>query len=229
MIVFIDDRPLRLIGLKTATRLTGSPTQPSTTDFDNTIDARLTALKGEALIGHLLILNATPVIVDKLLALLQKTKSGQLLSITLGCISKSDCETAVKKNFKIIKAAGGVVGKDNKILMMFRRGVWDLPKGKLDGGESSREGAAREVEEETGVRVRVGERICTTWHNYALNGSRILKRTKWYHMTVVNDANMAPQAEEGIEQLAWLDARQTQQALTNSFSSIRFVVEESQK
>lgn len=229
MIVFIDDRPLRLISLKTATRLAGSPALSSTTEFDNTIDARLGIVKEESLKGHLLVLNATPATVDKLLVLLQKTKSGRLLSITLGCLSKSDCESAIKRNYKVIKAAGGVVSKDNKVLMMFRRGVWDLPKGKLDNGESSREGAAREVEEETGVRVKVGDRICTTWHTYALNGSRILKRTKWYQMTVINDTNMAPQAEEGIEQLAWLDSRQTQQALTNSFSSIRYVIEENSK
>ncbi|GAB3567997.1 hypothetical protein GCM10027578_19830 [Spirosoma luteolum] len=229
MIVFIDDRPIRLVGLKTAAQLTGSPAQPSTTDFDLIVDARLEALKDEMLHGHVLVLNATPATVDKLLALLQKAKAGRLLSITLGCRDKGDCETAFKKNFKVIKAAGGVVNKDEKVLMMFRRGVWDLPKGKLDDGESSRQGAAREVEEETGVRVYVGDRICTTWHTYSLNGSRILKRTKWYQMRVINDANMAPQAEEGIEKLAWLDPRQTKQALTNSFSSIRYVIDEAAK
>ena len=88
MIVFIDDRPLRLISLKTATRLAGSPALSSTTEFDNTIDARLGIVKEESLKGHLLVLNATPATVDKLLALLQKTKSGRLLSITLGCLSK---------------------------------------------------------------------------------------------------------------------------------------------
>jgi 8-oxo-dGTP pyrophosphatase MutT (NUDIX family) len=115
------------------------------------------------------------------------------------------------------------------MLLMFRRGVWDLPKGKLEDGESSRQGAAREVEEETGVEVAVGERVCTTWHTYTLNGSRILKRTKWYRMSVVNDQHMAPQEEEDIEKLAWLDRRQTQVALTNSFSSIRYVIEEASK
>lgn len=108
---------------------------------------------------------------------------------------------------------------------MFRRGVWDLPKGKLESGESSKQGAVREVEEETGVQVAIIERICTTWHTYNLNGNRILKRTKWYLMRAIDDSHMAPQAEEDIEKLSWLDWRETQLALTNSFSSIRYVIE----
>ncbi|QJW89373.1 NUDIX domain-containing protein [Spirosoma taeanense] len=226
MIVFINDRPIRLVGPKAAAQLTNGQSVP---DYDQIIDARLEALKEDALHGHLLVLNATTATVEKLLLLLQKADAGRLLSVTLGCLSKSDCEAAIKKPFKIIKAAGGVVSKDNKILLMFRRGVWDLPKGKLDDGESSREGAAREVEEETGIEVSVGERICTTWHTYTLNGSRILKRTKWYHMSVLDDSQMAPQEDEDIEKLAWFDRRQMQLALTNSFSSIRYVIDQVSK
>lgn len=224
MIVFINDRPVRLVGPKAAAQLT-----QAFNDYDHIIDARLEVLRDDALHGHLLVLNSTPATIEKLLLLLQRTTINRLLSVTLGCIDKNDCEEAIKKPFKIIKAAGGVVMKGSKTLLMFRRGVWDLPKGKLDDGESSREGAAREVEEETGVRVLVGERICTTWHTYTLNGSRILKRTKWYQMSVVDESRMAPQEDEGIEKLAWLDRRDTELALTNSFSSIRYVIDEMNK
>lgn len=230
MIVFINDRPIRLIGSKAAAQLTQTasartpPGQQAFTDFDLIADARLDTLKADALHGHLLVMNATPATVGRLLTLLQKVDADNLLSVTLGCLNKEACEEAIKKPFKVIKAAGGVVMKGTKMLLMFRRGVWDLPKGKLDDGESSREGAAREVEEETGVRVIVGERICTTWHTYTLNGSRILKRTKWYQMSVLDDSRMAPQVEEDIEKLAWLSRREMQLALTNSFSSIRYVL-----
>lgn len=231
MIVFIHDRPVRLVGPKAASQLISStPTVSSTqkvfTDYDQIVDARLDALKADSLHGHLLVLNATPATVEKLLILFQKADASQLLSVTLGCLVKADCEEAIKKPFKIVKAAGGVVVKGNKQLLMFRRGVWDLPKGKLDDGESSRQGAAREVEEETGIRVSVGERICTTWHTYDLNGNPILKRTKWYRMEVLDDSRMAPQEDEDIEKLAWLNRRETQLTLTNSFSSIRYVIEE---
>lgn len=234
MIVFIHDRPVRLISPKAASQLISStPAAPSDhtafADYDQIVDARLDMLKADALHGHLLVLNATPATVDKLLALFQKADSSRLLSATLGCLVLADCETAIKKPFKIIKAAGGVVVKDNKQLLMFRRGVWDLPKGKLDDGESSRQAAGREVQEETGVRVAVGERICTTWHTYSLDGSPILKRTKWYCMEVLDDSRMAPQEDEGIEKLAWLNRRETQLALTNSFSSIRYVIEQAGK
>lgn len=228
MIVFINDRPIRLVGPKAAAQLTNPALadHPEFVDYDQIVDARLEALKPDALHGHLLVINATPATVNKLLTLLQKADAGQLLSITLGCLSKEDCEEAIKKPFKIIKAAGGVVFKGDKMLLMFRRGVWDLPKGKLDNGESSRQGAAREVQEETGVQVSVNDRICTTWHTYTLNGNRILKRTKWYRMAVVNDSRMAPQTEEDIEKLAWFDKRETKLALTNSFSSIRYVFDQ---
>ena len=228
MIVFINDRPIRLVGPKAAAQLTNTA-NPAIVDYDQIVDARLEALKAESLHGHLLVLNATPATVSKLLALLQKTDVGALLSVTLGCLDKESCEDAIKKPFKVIKAAGGVVRKGDKQLLMFRRGVWDLPKGKLDDGESSRQGAAREVFEETGVRVLVGERICTTWHTYNLNGNRILKRTKWYQMSVVDDSRMAPQAEEGIEKVAWLDSRETKLALAKSYSSIRYVIDEARK
>ncbi|GAB3762595.1 NUDIX hydrolase [Spirosoma pomorum] len=229
MIVFLNDRPIRLVGAKTATQAEASASSKPLSDYDHIIDARLETLKAESLQGHLLILNSTPALIAKLLTLLQADTINDLLSVTLSCLNKSDCKTAIKKPFKIIKAAGGVVIKNKKMLLMFRRGVWDLPKGKLDDGESSRQGAAREVEEETGVRVAVGERVCTTWHTYKMNGNRILKRTKWYLMSVLDDRNMAPQEDEDIEQLAWLDQRQTKKALTNSFSSIRYVIDETNK
>ncbi|GAB2592270.1 NUDIX hydrolase [Spirosoma areae] len=231
MIVFINDRPIRLVGSRAAAQRTAaaSANRPVLPDYDHIVDARLEALKADSLNGHLLLLNATPATISKLLTLLQKTDDSPLLSVTLGCLDKEACEEAMKKPFRVVKAAGGVVSKGAKTLLMFRRGVWDLPKGKLDDGESSRQAAAREVEEETGVRVRVGERICTTWHTYALNGNRILKRTKWYRMSVLDDSRMAPQIEEDIDQLAWLDGRETKLALTNSFSSIRYVIDEATK
>ena len=73
--------------------------------------------------------------------------------------------------------------------------------------------------------VDLDDKICTTWHTYTFNDNRILKRTKWYRMTCLDESNMAPQEEEDIEQLAWMDRRQAQLALTNSYSSIRYVIE----
>ncbi len=224
MILFIDDRPIRLTTPKAAAKST-KRTARDVTDYDQIVDARLEILREEALHGHLLVLNATPATADKLLTLLQSADASQLLSVMLVCADKGAVEDAIKSHFKIIKAAGGVVFKGDKMVLIFRRGVWDLPKGKLDDGESSKVAALREVQEETGVRTTLGGRICTTWHTYSLNGNRILKRTKWYRMTLVDESRMAPQETEDIEKLAWLDRREAQLALVQSYSSIRFVLD----
>jgi 8-oxo-dGTP pyrophosphatase MutT (NUDIX family) len=113
---------------------------------------------------------------------------------------------SVKKSFKIIKAAGGLVSnEENKYLFIFRNGRWDLPKGKLEKGEKVKKAAVREVEEECGITVtKRGDRICKTWHVYELNGQKILKRTTWYYMKAVKQPKLIPQKEEGITKAQWL-------------------------
>ena len=57
------------------------------------------------------------------------------------------------KDKVIIEAAGGLVfNEKNELLMIFRRGFWDLPKGKVDEGETLEQCAVREVQEETGLQ-----------------------------------------------------------------------------
>ncbi|VAW28879.1 Bis(5'-nucleosyl)-tetraphosphatase (Asymmetrical) [hydrothermal vent metagenome] len=127
--------------------------------------------------------------------------------------------------FKVMNAAGGVVQKDNKDLLIYRLGKWDFPKGKLEKGEPFKLAAIREVEEETGVKVTLGKKICTTWHTYTFRKKRILKCTKWYAMDCVTDEAMAPQEDESIERVEWFDRGEAQNALNNTYNSIRFVWE----
>src|SRR4249919_1544763 len=89
-----------------------------------------------------------------------------------------------EKSRVIIKAGGGLVKNEKKeILFMFRRGKWDLPKGKLDPGESIEECAVREVVEETGLKkVELKHFLVTTYHTYTENGKHILKESHWYNM-----------------------------------------------
>ncbi|MGV3556799.1 NUDIX hydrolase [Larkinella arboricola] len=224
MTIFIDDRPIHLKGAKQATRLQDEAAA-NQLEYDLIIDARLDGLKLNALKGHLLVLNATPGTVEKLVGLLNNYNVSELNSVTLVAVEKKAVEEKFKSLFKVVKAAGGVVFKGDKMLLIFRRGKWDLPKGKLDDGESSRVAAVREVEEETGVKAALEHRICTTWHTYTLNGSRILKRTKWYQMACLDDSQMTPQTDEDIDRIEWMDAKKTALAMTNSFSSIRFVID----
>ena len=219
MIIFIKDRPVRIISEKAAQKL------PNRVTFDKIIDAHLEMLKVASLKGHILILNATPITAEKLFHFLNNFELSQLQSIYLVPKDKEAVEKRLKKIFTVVKAAGGIVAKDDKFLMMFRRGVWDLPKGKLDDGERSKKAALREVEEETGVKAELIEKTCTTWHTYTQNNQRILKRTKWYSMRCVDDTQMTPQHDEGIEQLVWMDEAEARKAMVNSFSSIRYVVD----
>lgn len=106
--------------------------------------------------------------------------------------------------FKFIEAAGGVVfnGK-NEILTIFRRGYWDLPKGKIDPGETSEIAAIREVREETGLNeITLGAHLTDTWHTYRTKKKRILKKTYWYRMET-SEIELTPQTEEDIEAAAW--------------------------
>ena len=75
----------------------------------------------------------------------------------------------------MVEAAGGLVfNKDGGILMIFRNGKWDLPKGKLEIGESVEECAIREVQEECGVSGLIIEnKIKDTYHTYILEEENI--------------------------------------------------------
>lgn len=135
-----------------------------------------------------------------------------------------NAKQSVLNRFKVINAAGGVVTKDDNTLMIYRFKVWDLPKGKLDRGEKFKQCAVREVEEETSVTVRLGKKVCTTWHTYTLRRKRIMKKTKWYAMTCVDDEHMAPQHGESIEDVRWMTDDQVKKVVKDSYKSVRFVI-----
>jgi 8-oxo-dGTP pyrophosphatase MutT (NUDIX family) len=222
MIIFFDDRPFKIVR-------TNQLSETETAQFDHIVDLRLTKLQRNLLTGHVLFLNATAATAVQVINLLEKEMPADLLSITMATREKSEVEEKVKGIFKVIKAAGGVVVKDGKWLFMYRRKKWDLPKGKLDKGENSKEAAVREIEEETGVKAVIRDKVCTTWHTYSLNNSRILKKTKWYVLDCTDDSSMRPQLDEQIEKLTWLTQVEGQAILVNSFSSIRYVVESLRK
>lgn len=107
-------------------------------------------------------------------------------------------------HYNIIEAAGGLVFNANQeMLLIFRRGTWDLPKGKIDKGETKEAAAVREVQEETGLQnLTLGDLRHTMYHTYREGRQRILKRTYWFEMHTT-DADLTPQAEEQIEKAEW--------------------------
>ena len=123
--------------------------------------------------------------------------------------------------FKIIEAAGGVVFNLKKeTLLIFRRAFWDLPKGKIDDGETPEVAAVREIEEETGLtEVELGAFICHTFHTYELKGKRILKKTWWYAMSTPEIA-LTPQTSEDIEEAVWVELQSFLNASPTVYGSI---------
>ncbi len=110
--------------------------------------------------------------------------------------------------WKPIKAAGGVVLKrengELRVLMIYRRGVWDLPKGKLDKGETIEESATREVAEETGSEPpEIIAPLGTTIHRYTDKWGSFEKTTWWYVMKTKSTL-FRPEKKEGIEKVCWI-------------------------
>ena len=125
-------------------------------------------------------------------------------------------------DYTLIEAAGGLVyNLDNQLLMIFRNGKWDLPKGKLEVGENIKECAIREVEEECGISgLSISKPLQDTYHVYELNEQKILKRTYWFEMKTNFKANLTPQTEEGITKVVWVDKQVIAEKLENSFGNI---------
>ncbi len=132
---------------------------------------------------------------------------------------------------KIIKAGGGLVRNgEGELLLIFRRGKWDLPKGKLDEGETIEACAIREVEEETGVKhLALGELISVTWHEYFDKwlGEEVIKETHWFRMDVAGVPVLVPQTEEDITAIEWTKKSDLPQRMEQSYITIIDVLEES--
>ncbi len=128
--------------------------------------------------------------------------------------------------FTVIKAAGGVVfNNKNELLFIYRRKKWDLPKGKLDEGESIEECAVREVYEETGLKnIEIVRKVCTTYHLY-LENEIILKETTWYLM-YTEDKWLTPQKEEGIKKVIWVHKNNIRFQLANTYQAIIDIFEQ---
>jgi 8-oxo-dGTP pyrophosphatase MutT (NUDIX family) len=177
------------------------------------------------LVGDVLVSDATPVFVDRLLRLMEVKKLKKLKSLTMLVRKKKTLILHLKDQFKIAKAAGGLVEKEGQVLMIYRLGKWDLPKGKLKKDEDPAQGGLREVEEETNVKLELGAKLPSTWHSYAYNGNKMLKKTNWYVMRCLDDTLMKPQAEEYIEEVRWMDPKEALAKLEEeSYASIALVV-----
>jgi 8-oxo-dGTP pyrophosphatase MutT (NUDIX family) len=150
-------------------------------------------------------------------------------NVHAGIFIHPDLETLKKafwKKFILILAGGGLVQNEKEeILFIYRRNQWDLPKGKLDKGETLEQCAVREVGEETGLKeVSLVAPLLVTWHTYDENGKHFLKETHWYRMQAPGGQPIVPQQEEQITELKWVPKQETDIVTAHTYPSVVDVV-----
>lgn len=146
----------------------------------------------------------------------------------------------LKRRMRWVRAAGCVVTDEAGDMLLIRRnGRWDLPKGKVEAGETLHQAALREVEEETGLRVGSGQwkvdSTCSsvlptthyplptkTYHIFNLYGGWHLKQTSWFpaHAAGVHPQG-TPQHEEGISEVVWVKPDEWHRRLQHSYGTLK--------
>lgn len=145
----------------------------------------------------------------------------------------NNMETLFFDRVRIIEAAGGrVIGSGGKLLMIYRRGYWDLPKGKIDKGETPEIAAIREIQEETGItQLSMGDKIRFshpdqdyTLHTYIHKNKFVLKKTHWFDLVTSSTDRLKPQTSEGIEKVEWVDKKRINTILDQSYWSLEVLL-----
>lgn len=130
--------------------------------------------------------------------------------------------------FNKIKTAGGLVyhPQSDSYLWIKRLGLWDLPKGKIEQGESSKDAAIREIIEECGLtgKLSLKYRICSTYHVYEFKNKSILKKNNWYYLEYEGDLSTKPQEEESITEVQWVKKEAFESCLSQTYPSIQEVI-----
>jgi 8-oxo-(d)GTP phosphatase len=217
MIIFVNDIPVRIYK---------ADENPSTDHINHIIDSLTEPITRAKLMHHVWVKNVKEAEFDTLLNFINSPVPTALLSLHITVPDYEQVKEYLRSKFKIVRAAGGLIRKKDKFLMIYRMKKWDLPKGKKERKERYKETAVREVAEECNITVKLGKKLCTTWHTYTMNKSSMLKKTRWYVMDVVDDSKMRPNLEEDIEEIRWMNPKEVYHALQHSYKSIHYVFEQ---
>lgn len=162
---------------------------------------------------------------NQLLHEVSQLSLSKVKNISLLLPETADVDLLLQQYFKPIQSAGGIVAKGENILMIYRSHMWDLPKGKIEIGETPNIAATREVQEECGVQALVKEKFYTTLHTFQISQTGFLKETTWYIMDCVDDTHLAPQQEEAIEQAIWVPLANLPHMFKNTYTSIQLLLQ----
>ena len=118
---------------------------------------------------------------------------------------------------KSIFSAGGIVVKDEggpKVLVAQHSGHkgWDFPKGHVEAGESPEQAAVREVDEETGVKAEVVEKVGDSEYFYIHDGEKIFKTVTYFLMKYVGEGEATTAWE--TSDMVWLAPEEVSEKLT---------------
>ena len=160
--------------------------------------------------------------------LVKRIYNGELLYVNLYHKNAEKLESFLREKIKVVEAAGGLVYNDKKEILFIRRNKkWDLPKGKVEKGETYQQAAIREVMEETGVEnLEIRDFLMTTYHVFTRNDKFRLKVTYWYEMFSDYKGPLSPQTGEGIKKARWKDFEKSQKALHDSYENIKLLFPE---
>jgi len=142
------------------------------------------------------------------------------------CQDPKESFKAVFADFIKIKAAGGLVQRKGLFLMIKRKGLWDIPKGKIDKKEAKEDAAIREVAEECGIDGhKIVDPLVVTYHTMKFKGRHALKRTDWYMMKYKGPSKVVPQIKEGITKVKWMKEEHMLAIRGNTYGSINEVLD----
>lgn len=133
--------------------------------------------------------------------------------------------------FKTLPAAGGIVRRNQQFLLIFRNNKWDLPKGKIDKGETPEVAALREVEEECGIsNHQIIKQLPSTFHLYKSPykkslGEWILKETFWYEMKYSGMDDGTPETGENITEIKWFSKTELDIPLQNTYANLKPIIQ----
>lgn len=139
----------------------------------------------------------------------------------------------LKRSMRWVRAAGCIVSDEaDNMLLISRNGRWDLPKGKVEPGETLHQAALRETAEETGVECldESSSLIIKTYHIYNLYGGWHLKQTSWFSAKAAGvKPEGKPQGEEGIAEVVWVTPDEWHRRLMHSYGTMKTIARQWQQ